>query len=159
MNEGADTEPETKGAAAKTWGLTHKHHFATPSHTGALEDEHDEYCRICWSGVSQLWPFVPFVAFLKRPTCCLLPTHGTRMLQGDLICCETCPAVFHPACLGLSAVPEEDEWFCPLCRCASCGFCGFQDGVEDMKREQVRSPLQSSTSWSYVYQNDLQLRV
>jgi hypothetical protein len=35
---------------------------------------------------------------------------------GDLICCETCPAVWHIECLSpkLDSAPEGD-WFCPTC--------------------------------------------
>ena len=47
-------------------------------------------------------------------------------LQGDLLCCETCPATYHVECLGLAAGPLEDEdWYCPLCCCASCGGSKF----------------------------------
>lgn len=36
---------------------------------------------------------------------------------GDLLCCETCPAVFHLECVEppLEDVPEED-WQCGICR-------------------------------------------
>ena len=38
--------------------------------------------------------------------------------MGDLLCCETCPAVFHLHCLKppLLEVPDGD-WLCPLCVC------------------------------------------
>ena len=37
---------------------------------------------------------------------------------GDLLCCESCPAVFHLHCLDppLASVPDEEEWVCPVCR-------------------------------------------
>lgn len=35
-------------------------------------------------------------------------------VQGDLICCETCPATFHTCCAGLDSIPDED-WYCPAC--------------------------------------------
>ena len=71
----------------------------------------------------------------SSPCCCLSVDHaGDRCLasrmacppscpQGDLICCETCPAVYHAACLGLAAAPEGD-YFCPHCRCTACGAGG-----------------------------------
>ena len=34
--------------------------------------------------------------------------------EGDVICCETCPRVFHAKCLQLEASPPED-WVCPEC--------------------------------------------
>lgn len=36
--------------------------------------------------------------------------------MGDLLCCETCPAVYHLHCLKppLEVVPEGD-WLCPIC--------------------------------------------
>eukprot|EP00887_Chlorella_sp_A99_P004963 scaffold4.g4963.t1 len=41
-------------------------------------------------------------------------------LGGDLLCCETCPATYHTACMGLEEPPEGD-WYCPTCKCAACG--------------------------------------
>nr|XP_018670067.1 histone-lysine N-methyltransferase NSD2 isoform X4 [Ciona intestinalis]XP_026692898.1 histone-lysine N-methyltransferase NSD2 isoform X4 [Ciona intestinalis] len=34
---------------------------------------------------------------------------------GQLMCCETCPAAFHPLCVGFPQTPEG-EWFCRDCR-------------------------------------------
>lgn len=33
---------------------------------------------------------------------------------GDVICCDTCPKVYHLACLKLKEVPEG-EWSCMEC--------------------------------------------
>ncbi|XP_021767838.1 increased DNA methylation 1-like [Chenopodium quinoa] len=38
---------------------------------------------------------------------------------GVLICCENFPSTYHPACLGLNDVPQE-EWLCPYCHCKYC---------------------------------------
>lgn len=37
-------------------------------------------------------------------------------LSGELLCCATCPAVFHLTCLTppLDSVPQS-QWYCPLC--------------------------------------------
>ncbi|BDA46215.1 probable ATP-dependent DNA helicase MPH1 at N-terminal half [Coccomyxa sp. Obi] len=35
--------------------------------------------------------------------------------DGELLCCDGCPAAFHLACLGLSSAPPGD-WFCAVCR-------------------------------------------
>lgn len=34
--------------------------------------------------------------------------------EGDVICCETCPRVFHLKCIQLESSPAED-WVCPEC--------------------------------------------
>ena len=34
--------------------------------------------------------------------------------EGEVICCETCPRVFHLRCIQLDAAPTED-WVCPEC--------------------------------------------
>lgn len=38
-------------------------------------------------------------------------------LGGTLICCEGCPQVYHPECLGDFAPPPDDDgdWYCPQC--------------------------------------------
>ncbi len=41
--------------------------------------------------------------------------------QGDLLCCETCPAVAHHYCLGFKEEPDEnDVWYCDQCKCHGC---------------------------------------
>ena len=35
-------------------------------------------------------------------------------LGGDVICCESCPMVAHPKCVGMDSIPEED-WHCYTC--------------------------------------------
>lgn len=34
--------------------------------------------------------------------------------EGQVLCCELCPRVYHAKCLKLPAEPEGD-WFCPEC--------------------------------------------
>ena len=60
--------------------------------------------------------------------------------QGDLLCCETCPATYHVECLGLEKGPSEDEdWHCPLCCCASCGGSSFQPPAAPPQAVQASS--------------------
>ena len=33
---------------------------------------------------------------------------------GNLMCCEGCPAAFHPACIGMEK-PPEGSWYCRDC--------------------------------------------
>ncbi len=35
--------------------------------------------------------------------------------EGDVICCDSCPRVYHPKCLGLTTLPDGD-WTCPECK-------------------------------------------
>ncbi|XP_033125490.1 histone-lysine N-methyltransferase NSD2-like [Anneissia japonica] len=40
---------------------------------------------------------------------CFLCSKG-----GNLLCCESCPAAFHPDCIGYTSIPEG-RWFCRDC--------------------------------------------
>lgn len=53
---------------------------------------------------------------------------------GDLLCCETCPAVYHLECVEppLVNVPEED-WQCGICR--SHKVTGVVDCVLDIEKQ------------------------
>ena len=55
---------------------------------------------------------------------------------GDLLCCETCSAVYHLACVDppMEQVPEED-WLCSVCRAHQV------KGVTDCISEAERSGL------------------
>jgi len=35
--------------------------------------------------------------------------------EGEVICCESCPRVYHLKCLNLKKNPEVENWFCPVC--------------------------------------------
>ncbi|CAF2527477.1 unnamed protein product [Rotaria sp. Silwood2] len=35
--------------------------------------------------------------------------------EGDVICCDSCPRVYHSKCLGLTTLPDGD-WTCPECK-------------------------------------------
>ncbi|XP_025834373.1 nucleosome-remodeling factor subunit NURF301 isoform X2 [Agrilus planipennis] len=53
---------------------------------------------------------------------------------GDLLCCETCPAVYHLECVDppLTDVPEED-WQCNICR--SHKVSGVVDCILDQEKQ------------------------
>ncbi|XP_043945851.1 protein kinase C-binding protein 1 isoform X2 [Protopterus annectens] len=42
--------------------------------------------------------------------------------EGQVLCCELCPRVYHAKCLKLSAEPEGD-WFCPECEKITVAEC------------------------------------
>ena len=35
--------------------------------------------------------------------------------EGDVICCETCPRVFHLKCIQLESNAPTEDWVCPEC--------------------------------------------
>ena len=39
---------------------------------------------------------------------------GTLVAGGSLLCCESCPAAFHPDCLSIEM--PDGSWFCNDCR-------------------------------------------
>ena len=64
--------------------------------------------------------------------------YFTGYLQGDMLCCETCPATFHKECIGLESTPEGD-WWCPLCVCAVCGQAQSQLEALPARAKQVEA--------------------
>ncbi|PKA57397.1 hypothetical protein AXF42_Ash013584 [Apostasia shenzhenica] len=48
---------------------------------------------------------------------------------GTLLLCDLCPSAFHPTCIGLEDVPQEN-WFCPSCRCSICGLSEFNCNIK-----------------------------
>lgn len=54
---------------------------------------------------------------------------------GDLLCCETCPAVIHLECNNppLAAVPTEEDWQCDLCK--SHQVAGVQDCISSQEKQ------------------------
>ena len=112
-----------------------------------LEDENDDLCHACGLGVSAAWcnadtpgrrdklsPAGGRLPCMRRVAAAASahthhnppapsPTHLLSSAQGHLLCCETCPAVYHPSCVGLQAPPDGD-FYCPACRCTQCGDGG-----------------------------------
>lgn len=41
---------------------------------------------------------------------------GGKDDPNNTILCDECDGSYHLKCLGLSALPDEDEWFCPECK-------------------------------------------
>ena len=81
--------------------------------------------------------------------------------EGQVLCCELCPRVYHAKCLRLTSEPEGD-WFCPECEVSSCWMNAlsasfpllsflpfiskFSNNLNTKKREV--SCLPSALSWS-----------
>lgn len=50
---------------------------------------------------------------------------------GDLVCCDLCPAAYHPRCLGLGSadeIPAFGVWSCPHHSCGTCDRRSAQVG-------------------------------
>ncbi|KAI4388264.1 hypothetical protein MLD38_000607 [Melastoma candidum] len=47
--------------------------------------------------------------------------------DGELICCDNCPATYHQSCLLTKDLPEGN-WYCPSCTCRIC-----EELVDDQK--------------------------
>jgi len=41
---------------------------------------------------------------------------GGKDKEDTIMMCDECNDGYHMECLGLSSLPEEDEWFCPRCK-------------------------------------------
>ena len=59
----------------------------------------------------------PTVKKLEEKCLCMENIHILYLSRlGDLLCCETCSAVYHLGCVDppLAEVPEDD-WHCSIC--------------------------------------------
>lgn len=68
-------------------------------------------------------------ACLVQGTRVLPSLKSGNCLQGEMLCCETCPAVMHAQCAGLPQVPGGD-WHCPSCTCSACGHAAVDPAAE-----------------------------
>lgn len=67
--------------------------------------------------------------------------------EGQVLCCELCPRVYHAKCLKLPAEPEGD-WFCPECEVSCCShvhLCGCTQVIVELCAMNSRNYL--SNSW------------
>ncbi|KAL6047383.1 Histone-lysine N-methyltransferase NSD2, variant 3 [Balamuthia mandrillaris] len=70
--------------------------------------------------------------------------------KGDLLCCEGCPQAFHLACLGLSQLPSDVDWFCARCN-VDRHKKKTSATTTTMKRE-----IEETNHYYYCYQKILQ---
>jgi hypothetical protein len=62
-------------------------------------------------------------------------------LSGDVVCCEGCPNVIHPHCVGLSDIPEDD-WYCSKCTLKSKETGGASATDSSAKKEGYATSAQ-----------------
>jgi len=69
-----------------------------------VERKHPEKCESCHDN--------------DRKKCkeCGCQKCGGKDQQDEQILCDECDGAYHIKCLGLKALPDEDEWFCPQCK-------------------------------------------
>lgn len=77
--------------------------------------------------------FHPFLCF------CVFLSEG-----GSLLCCESCPAAFHPDCLNIEM--PDGSWYCNDCRAGK--KLHFQDIIW-VKLGNYRSGEQIDFGWHY----------
>ena len=70
-------------------------------------------------------------------------------MQGDLLCCETCPAVMHAQCAGLDRAPSGD-WHCPSCTCVACGYAATTP-AEEQSLPQVGCRARQDGMQAYLH--------
>jgi len=70
----------------------------------AVERKHPEKCEVCHDSDK------------KKCKECGCRKCGKKDEQDSQIMCDECDGAYHIKCLGLKALPEEDEWFCPECK-------------------------------------------
>jgi hypothetical protein len=74
-------------------------------------------------------------------------------LSGDLLCCDGCPNVVHPACVRLSEIPEGD-WFCKAC-CKSTSSVTGKSAVSGLPSISDSSGMKDSESNLLMSPDDL----
>merc|ERR1719295_1001895 len=52
--------------------------------------------------------------------------------------CDGCNGIYHTFCIGLDAVPDDEEWFCPQCNQS------MVDQAESMKFDQIAEDQKAS---------------
>ena len=62
---------------------------------------------------------------------------GKDESDGTLLMCDGCPASFHLSCIGMDAVPEDDQWFCDAPKCGGAKLCRIS--AEDRAAQQKAS--------------------
>ncbi|KAI3429818.1 hypothetical protein D9Q98_010131 [Chlorella vulgaris] len=67
--------------------------------------------------------------------------------QGELLCCDACPSVYHTSCCGLAAVPTGN-WYCPVCADGQTPDGGTRPGVHG-KRKKLHGST-AKTGWRDV---------
>lgn len=77
---------------------------------------HDEYLHFCTWEIAR-----PLQNTRHHPSWQLIALNAVvlHVMQGEMVCCDGCRAIYHLGCIGLPQLPEGD-WYCPLCLCSSC---------------------------------------
>ncbi len=69
--------------------------------------------------------------------------------EGQVLCCELCPRVYHAKCLKLAAEPEGD-WFCPECEVLRTVYCMSAVMSWDCPSGSLNMFRSLSTNWKQV---------
>jgi len=69
-----------------------------------VERKHPEKCEVCHDNEK------------KKCKECGCRKCGGKGDPDQMVMCDECDGAYHIKCLGLKAMPEDDEWFCPECK-------------------------------------------
>jgi len=70
----------------------------------AVARKHPEKCEVCHDSEK------------KKCKECGCRKCGGKGEQDEQVMCDECDGAYHFKCLGLKALPDEDEWYCPECK-------------------------------------------
>eukprot|EP00938_MAST-03A_sp_MAST-3A-sp1_P000595 g595.t1 len=77
---------------------------------------------------------------------------------GDMFCCSGCPGVYHPKCVGLDSVPEDD-WYCDWCKSTESNIRDIKNfsKLKDKKRcMRVLSTLRKN-DYASVFEHPVEI--
>ncbi|KAI8147579.1 PUA-like domain-containing protein [Fennellomyces sp. T-0311] len=69
--------------------------------------------------------------------------------SGDPLICDQCEGYWHLECVGLTSVPEEDDWYCPLCINTDVDVVISSGKAVDMSNFKVAKSKGAKTSRSW----------
>ena len=103
-----------------------------------VERKHPPKCDVCMDNPK------------KKCKECGCAKCGGKNDPDSILICDECQLGYHLKCVGLKAIPEEDEWFCPECKneddIVKAGE-KQEDGKKKKKMASKANPQSSNRDW------------
>ncbi|XP_020629479.1 E3 ubiquitin-protein ligase UHRF1-like isoform X1 [Orbicella faveolata] len=79
---------------------------------------------------------------------CACHKCGGKENPGDQLLCDECDLAYHIYCLTppLTKIPEDDEWFCPLCKNDTSEVIHAGEKLRESKKKQKMASSNSTTN-------------